>query len=47
LEELDKKLGQKDCEDPAKAEWMGSVEKRLKKLEQNSNQKGFRSSKIF
>lgn len=33
LEKLDKKLGQPDCVDPAKAEWMKEVEKRLAELE--------------
>jgi len=34
LEELDKKLGQPHCEDPAKAAWMREVEERLAKLEE-------------
>lgn len=33
LKELDRKLGMKDCEDPAKAAWMRSVEERLRQLE--------------
>lgn len=33
LEALDTKLGQPDCEDPAKAEWMKQVEERLSALE--------------
>ena len=33
LEELDRKLGFGNCEDPAKAAWMKSVEERLKALE--------------
>lgn len=33
LEEIDRKLGQPDCEDPAKAAWMREVEARLDKLE--------------
>jgi hypothetical protein len=33
LEALDEKLGQPDCEDPAKTEWMREVEERLAKLE--------------
>jgi hypothetical protein len=33
LESLDAKLGEPDCEDPAKATWMKDVEKRLAALE--------------
>lgn len=33
LEALDKKLDQPDCEDPAKAAWMRTVEERLASLE--------------
>jgi len=33
LEALDKKLGEPDCEDPAKAAWMREVEARLAALE--------------
>lgn len=33
LEELDTKLGQPDCYDPAKAAWMREIEERLDKLE--------------
>lgn len=33
LEELDKKLDQADCHDPAKAAWMREVEERLQRLE--------------
>jgi hypothetical protein len=33
LDALDKKLGQKECEDPSKAAWMREVEKRLSALE--------------
>lgn len=33
LEQLDKKLGQPDCHDPAKAAWMKEVEDRLSRLE--------------
>ena len=33
LEQLDKKLGLANCEDPKKARWMKAVEKRLKQLE--------------
>jgi hypothetical protein len=33
LDALDKKLGQKDCEDPSKAHWMAEVQARLSKLE--------------
>lgn len=33
LDVLDQKLGQPDCEDPAKAEWMREVEERLSRLE--------------
>ncbi len=33
LEALDEKLGQPDCEDPAKAAWMRGVEDRLAMLE--------------
>lgn len=33
LTELDRKTGQPDCEDPAKAAWMREVEKRLAALE--------------
>lgn len=33
LDKLDEKLGQPDCEDPAKAAWMREVETRLDKLE--------------
>lgn len=33
LAALDAKLGQPDCEDPAKAEWMQQVEERLARLE--------------
>ena len=35
LTELDKKLNQPDCEDPAKAAWMQEVEERLEALEAN------------
>lgn len=33
LTELDKKLDQPDCVDPAKVEWMAAIEERLRKLE--------------
>lgn len=33
LDKLDKRLGQLECEDPAKAAWMREVEKRLQGLE--------------
>lgn len=33
LADLDAKLGQPDCHDPAKAEWMREVEERLDRLE--------------
>jgi hypothetical protein len=33
LADLDAKLGQPDCEDPAKAAWMREVEARLASLE--------------
>lgn len=33
LDALDKKLDQEDCHDPAKAEWMRAVERRLDALE--------------
>lgn len=33
LDALDRKLGLSDCEDPAKALWMKSVESRLRALE--------------
>jgi len=33
LKDLDTKLGLKDCEDPAKGEWMSRVEARLEQLE--------------
>jgi hypothetical protein len=33
MKKLDEKLGLPDCEDPKKAEWMKSVEQRIKKLE--------------
>ena len=33
VEELDKRLDQPDCEDPAKSAWMEEVERRLKTLE--------------
>lgn len=33
VDSLDKKLGLAECEDPKKAEWMKSIENRLKKLE--------------
>jgi hypothetical protein len=33
MKALDTKLGLPDCEDPKKAEWMKSIESRLKKLE--------------
>jgi len=33
VDALDKKLGLAECEDPKKAEWMKSIEDRLKKLE--------------
>lgn len=33
LDDLDEKLGQPDCHDPAKAAWMREVEARLEKLE--------------
>lgn len=38
---LDEKLGQKDCEDPKKAEWMREVEDRLRKLEMTNMQNGY------
>lgn len=31
--EMDKLMGEPDCEDPAKTAWMKQVEQRLKKLE--------------
>lgn len=34
LDEIDKKLGLANCEDPKKAEWMQAIEERLKALEQ-------------
>jgi hypothetical protein len=37
LESLDAKLGQPDCEDPAKAAWMREVEQRLARLEAAGN----------
>ena len=33
MKQLDDKLGLANCEDPKKAEWMKSIEARLKKLE--------------
>ena len=33
LNDLDKKLGEPECHDPAKAEWVKEVEERLAKLE--------------
>jgi hypothetical protein len=33
LEDLDEKLAQPDCEDPAKAAWMREVEERLTAIE--------------
>jgi hypothetical protein len=33
LDALDKKLGQPECHDPSKAEWMRSIEERLARLE--------------
>src|SRR6187549_2276134 len=33
VKQLDTKLGLTDCEDPKKAEWMKSIEDRLKALE--------------
>ena len=33
VKELDTKLGLPDCEDPKKAEWMQTIEARLKALE--------------
>lgn len=33
IKDLDDKLDQPDCHDPAKAEWMRSVEERLRRLE--------------
>lgn len=35
LGELDRKLDQPECHDPAKAEWMKAVEERLSTLEHN------------
>lgn len=37
LGELDKKLGQPDCVDPAKDAWMRDIDERLRKLEAASN----------
>lgn len=37
LTELDEKLDQKDCEDPAKAAWMQEVEERLAALEREED----------
>jgi hypothetical protein len=34
IADLDAKLGQPDCVDPAKEAWMGRVEERLRKLEE-------------
>ena len=34
MKELDSKLGLKDCEDPKKAQWMKSIERRVEKVEQ-------------
>lgn len=34
IEELDRVMGEPDCLDPAKAEWMKRVEERLTQLEQ-------------
>ena len=45
LEELDRKLGFANCEDPAKQAWMENVEKRLKKLERKAA-KGHRTPQI-
>ena len=39
MKELDEKLGLPNCEDPKKAEWMKSIEKRLKKLEHSHQKK--------
>lgn len=36
LEALDENLGQKDCVDPAKAEWMKAIEDRIRKLERTA-----------
>lgn len=33
LKKLDEKLGQKDCDESDKQEWMKEIEKRLKSLE--------------
>lgn len=33
MKQLDEKLGLANCEDPKKAEWMKTIEKRLAKLE--------------
>jgi len=33
IEELDRKLGEPECRDPAKAAWMREIEERLAKLE--------------
>ncbi len=33
LDELDRKLSQPDCHDPAKAAWMREIEKRLSDVE--------------
>jgi hypothetical protein len=33
VKQLDEKLGQKNCEDPAKAAWMRGIEARLERLE--------------
>lgn len=34
LDELDRKLDQHECHDPAKAEWVRDVEERLQRIEE-------------
>ena len=36
LQELDRKLGQPDCEDPAKMQFMKEIDERLRRLEERA-----------
>ena len=44
LDDLDKKLGLAHCEDPKKALWMKSIEKRVAKMEQAQSRRNKRNS---
>jgi hypothetical protein len=46
LDELDKKLNQFECRDPAKAEWMKQVEARLAKVEQKQRKPRAKRHKV-